>query len=566
MVPDDTSFALGISFPVIDFDASATFDSSGVSFIGSNTTGLSRASSQSDKSLYDFNIPQLDIPSSGSFIGEPSLPLPPGRSSVDNHLSTALEEADFLYDADFEFDVAGNIVDRDIPRRSSQVDQIEQDAGRSAVAALPAPPVRSLSQSKDEIISFLDDTGLVQDSVEQGVPGESVQSTEASEYIQETQTRRKRIAARPLPRDTAILIPFNEIQQWEQNYVPYVNGVRMVKEIKSRARHAKGNAAFILSNIGQTDVPMGGRSAADPLRKLATNLVKQLTGIDFDENVPKKSHKRRVSSTSFSSSASEDPKSRTRMHEDEEEFRRDLIENEEGYLGMLDETVPSIELAREAITMIEDQSTQLPLPWSGSRAGSVHSGRLSRQASILSARGSGNASARRASSLRMFDRRVSRLPNASPLVGHTSAHNTSGDFPRELRFGSQQDDFLFDIGGESNTSPHGPGLDFQGSESFSPSAAKHNAEMTRESADFLAWIQDAVAAEEQQTEHGGDLPVRITFDKLLPIQEHLRAVAAQGFLQLLTLANSGTIEVSQQMKDHGGNDLWWGPLDISLVE
>ena len=562
MVPDDTSFALGIDFPITDFDASAVFDSSGVSFIGSDTIGLSGASSQSDKSLYNFDIPQFDIPSSGSFVGEPSPPLHHGRPSADNHLSTALEEADFLYDADFEFDVTGNIVDHGIRPRSSQV---EQDAGTSAAAAPPVNPVQSLSQPGDEIPSITEDIGLLQDFVEQGVPEESVQSTEASEYIQEAQPRRKRAAARLLPRDATTLIPFSEIQRWEQDYARNMNDVRRAKEVRSRARHAKINAAFVLGNIGQTDISTDGRPLADSLRKLATDLVEQLTGIVADGNAHKRSHKRRASSRDSSSSFSENSKSRTRMHEDKEEFRGDLIENEEGYLGMLDDTVPSIELAREAITMIEDQSTQLPLPWSGSRAGSAHSGRLSRQASVLSARAAGNTGTRRADSLRMFDRRASRLPSMSPLVGHLSAQNTPGNLPRELQSNSQHNDFMFDIGGNLDTSPQGPGLDFQGFESFSPSAAGRNAEMTRESADFLAWIQDAVAAKDQETEDSDELPTKITFDELLPVQEHVRAVAAQGFLQLLTLANSSMIEVSQQAKDHGGNDLWWGPLDISLV-
>lgn len=388
-----------------------------------------------------------------------------------------------------------------------------------------------------------------------------VDISSTSEYAEFTEVRRKRTEGPALPRDRILQISNIVLQQWYNDYVTNMRNARKLKDSRQQFRRAKANAELILLGTGQSSFILSGYMFAEPLLDSAKNLFGHLTGAIGAKNGIKTKRKRHGTASETDSSDSE--KRRTKLRADEEtEIARGGIENEEGYVAMADDIDPSIEIAREAMTMMEDYSTQLPLPWSGSRAGSVHSARLSRQASVLSSRaiGIGIGTGMRPGSVHSFDRRTSRIPSASPMLSRSIMRRSSGH-NHESQSGLDDAGFLPDFESGPDTSPQYHGRSTQ---DITESQQLHDT-FIKESTEFMIWIQNSIdAKKDEDSEETVEQHISVKFEELLPIQQYARAVAAQAFLHVLVLANRNAIKVAQKTADEAGSDLWWATLDISI--
>ena len=409
-------------------------------------------------------------------------------------------------------------------------------------------PVNDRSQPIDDVDIQL------QGSHDQEMSNEGSQYADVShtsEYVDSTAVRRKRTKVSALPRDRVLQVPNIVLQQWHDGYVSNMQDARRLKRSKQQVRQAKANAGLIFLGTGQPGPIRSAPIFADSLLNCARDIFQHLTGT-IGVRTKRKRHR-----TSSRSDTSDSGQRRTRPCTDEgAEIARGGVENEEGYIAAADDIDPSIEIAREAMTMMQDYSTQLPLPWSGSRPGSVRSGRQSRQASILSSRAMGMGTGIRPGSIHSFDRRTSRLASVSPMLGHNSTHRSSSHH-HESQSGLDDTGFLPGFDSGPNTSPQNRGRN--NTQDVAESHSQLQDTLIRERTEFLVWIQNSIDARQDE---GGEEIIR--FDELLPTQQYARAVAAQGFLHVLVLANSNAITIKQTTVDEAGANLWWGSIDISI--
>lgn len=227
-----------------------------------------------------------------------------------------------------------------------------------------------------------------------------------------------------------------------------------------------------------------------------------------------------------------------------------------------------IEIGRQAQAALEDPS----LPWNitashtGSRQSSV--ARNSRHqigiGGFPSSVGALHSSAIRLSGIRpgSLERRTSRIPSASPLVGrgqrqHNNLHasQTGGDdFPGggtgELDIPTLEE---FELYGPSAA------VDTQ-------TAAESQwvrATLTQESSNFLDFVNNEISnrlSTGDQPEDGGLVAAgnSITLEELLPPEKHSKIVAAQAFYHILALSTASQLQVNQE------DD--FGPIHLSTPE
>lgn len=164
-----------------------------------------------------------------------------------------------------------------------------------------------------------------------------------------------------------------------------------------------------------------------------------------------------------------------------------------------------------------------------------------RQSSISALRGS-------------VDRRISRIPSASPLIGRGLQRGSSLELPTHDR----DDDEL--LGGQDISLSHAED-EFQ---LYGPAAGVSTqvaaesqwmrATLDQESNNFLEFVKAYIAQKVADTDRESHRSVH--FQDLLPAAQHSKIVAAQAFHHVLSLASKGLIDVQQ--------DLVYGPITLSL--
>ena len=209
------------------------------------------------------------------------------------------------------------------------------------------------------------------------------------------------------------------------------------------------------------------------------------------------------------------------------------------------------------------------MPWN------ISSAMGSRQASIIHGRGFAGSiggfpsSAGGRSSLpsvaagpTSLDRRASRMPSASPLVGRGHQRHNSLELPP----GEDEDDLL----GGRNVS-YDPGFDdFQ---LYGPAAAVDTqtagqsqwmrATLNQEAHNFLDFVKAEITSltanasdDEDELSGNGVSRSSVSFERLLPPTQHSKIVAAQALHHLLALATKSLILVHQESP--------YGSIDLSL--
>jgi meiotic recombination protein REC8, fungi type len=423
-------------------------------------------------------------------------------------------------------------------------------------------------------------------------------SKEGSEYKEVTPARKKH-RNRQILKDDVLQIRKSTLKIWNDSYLSKMQDDRRRMAIRKAKRRSKNMATYFVyrSGIGNIGAGIGQTGFTHPLAQLFSGdaFLKSLQN-RMDDSVAHKARgiKRSYSHSTSSNADYERRRTRIRLEEGSQIGRGDFqgLEDQD-YTNIPFDLDASVELARDAVSLLEEHSTQMP--WNTTQGGSIHSSLRSRAASILSTNQPGSTF--KPPSLPSLDRRASRLPEASPLFGR-SRLPSQGPSPGNVftqSMGNTGVDFL--PGGSSNddnvnpmvlNSPEHINREF---ELFGPAAVVSTQQasssqwlrqvLNTESENFLVFVHQAIEtnrAREVAVSTGGGsrsftataggeeiaLTAGISFEALLPPKKNSKIVAAQAFLHVLTLANRGALRVHQEAVDEHGQDIWWGTLWLGL--
>ena len=223
-----------------------------------------------------------------------------------------------------------------------------------------------------------------------------------------------------------------------------------------------------------------------------------------------------------------------------------------------------IEIGRHAVAPLEDPS----FPWNASSALGSRQGSAGRGRGFASSLGGFPTSAGVPSSVHgvggagpsSLDRRASRIPSASPLVGRGRERYSSLELP------IHEDDDGVQVG-HLGSSDHAMD-DFQ---LYGPAAAVDTqtaadsqwieATLDHEAHNFLGFVRTQIEAipapadeEEDELTSTGRPKGSVTFEELLPPTQHSKLVAAQALHHVLALATKGLLIIRQE-EPYGSIDL-----------
>lgn len=439
----------------------------------------------------------------------------------------------------------------------------------------------------------------------QGEPSQVTQET-SSEYIDAPQTRRPR-GRRALPVDITLQIRNSDLQRWNDEYVEAMAEARRQKAMKRAVAQSKRNAAHFVfgSGLGGIGSGIGPSGLPHPLAGLFSGQALYRTFfpsiVDGDAATP--TSRKRHSRSPSSDETTESETRRKRLNDAEtgpELGRGEPQVGDDAIFPPIDADA-SIELAREALPLLSDPHSS-QMPWNiSSRAPSYASARPSRQGSITSAHRAPSITtpAGIAPSVTSFDRRASRLHSASPHVGrHGSVASEVLNVGGSSSAGGVGDTGMLlglPSGGPEEAEEDSALRDFQlfgpTAEAGEPlvTAAQRESQATtasidRESGNFLNFVREAVEVkkqrmgeveggvgeEEEEEEEGAEEgrgeahDVQVSFEHLLPTEQHSKVVAAQAFLHVLALANRGLLSASQEVgRDEGS---WWKPIMLGVTD
>lgn len=588
VIQDDPAFLPDFALPGLDIDLSAldisTDDSSRRSSILSPHSQRSSLSSHAEA---DESMLGLIIPSSYSGgAGDPAGFILPGENVSSAQRSARIgrlfddEDEGFNIDPGFTIDADGNLVEEQTPQpgaapaggmrlgsdsaASARVRQelMEgQQAGRFESGAIDLD--LDLPRIDDDIV--LPDAEAFPETAHQapagpGILGSSsdVHREHASPESAEAPLQRKHRASKTLPVDDERQeFHSTDLTQWTTDYLANMAEATAAKMSHKAPFLAKKNAAFWVrgAGIGSVGAGLGSSKLQSPLDMFAGDAIMEaLTGV----KISTAGQKRGRDDEEESDSDSEARRVRIRDGDGDQIGRGDeLILDENG--TMILSANDGVEIGRHAPPALEDPS----MPWNissaiGSRQGSVVHGR-----GFAGSIGGFPTSAGVPSSLPLsLDRRASRIPSASPLVGRGRQRYSSLELPP-----GEDDDEL--LGGRHMSDDqalddfqlHGPAaaIDTQ----TAGQSQWMRATLDREANNFLEFVKAEITAlpahaSDDEDELSGDrLPTfSVSFERLLPPTQHSKVVAAQALHHLLALATKSLITVRQ--------DSPYSSIDLSL--
>ncbi|EHK18866.1 uncharacterized protein TRIVIDRAFT_44046 [Trichoderma virens Gv29-8] len=322
--------------------------------------------------------------------------------------------------------------------------------------------------------------------------------------------------------DTRISLHRQEIKDWDLNYATNMASVgRQQQRTATTQGQAKKNAIALLYDYGIAQVG-AYQNAAGLVHPLAADFVgislkARLQGQEPDEieqAEPKKRGRRRKSEEAFEDEQnSEERNTRQRMMEEFELGRGDNRDiHDDAHIIFNDNSIPEIGMV--AAPPMEDRHSSSLMPWS--RPGSAVPG--------SSVRGSAQKS------------KVTPSPlfNRGSALGAIDRHSDPAEpFFGMDDFGSQ--DSSFQLGG-----PVGP-LDFN---QDNTQVSTQGLDLT--SQNFLGYVTEQ--ASKTGVTHSRDPKNRrwIEFEELADPSTHSKAIAAQAFLHVLSLATKNVVSVHQQ--------------------
>ncbi|KAL6826179.1 Rec8 like domain-containing protein [Trichoderma camerunense] len=322
--------------------------------------------------------------------------------------------------------------------------------------------------------------------------------------------------------DTRITLHRQVIKDWEPNYAANMASVLGQQQKSTTTKgQAKKTAMALLYDYGIAHVG-AYQNAAGLIHPLAADFVgislkARLQGQEPDEieqSEPKKRGRRRKSDEAFEDEQNAEERSTKQRVDEEVELGRgeNRDAHDDAYIMFDDHSIP--EIGMDAVPPMEDRHSSSMMPWS--RPGSAVPG--------SSVRGSAQKS------------KVTPSPlfNRGSALGAIDRHSD----PAEPLFG--MDDFgshdsSFELGG-----PVGP-LDFdQDNTQVSTQGLDVNSQ------NFMEYVTEKAA--KTGVTHDRDPKGRrwIKFEELAETGTHSKAVAAQAFLHVLSLATKRIISVHQE--------------------
>ncbi|KAL7800015.1 Rec8 like domain-containing protein [Trichoderma ceciliae] len=425
----------------------------------------------------------------------------------------------------FDFDAEGNLI--------SILDQEPE------LPPLPVSKTTAVSLEMQQIMK--DDQGIILGeeenmldfgdqalvSIKQPTEAQPQVSEQAEAEVDQVSARMAR-SRRTNPHamlDTTIIVPSREVRDWTVNYAANVASIRKQQQ-RTTTTHgqARKNAIALLYEYGVAHVGAYQQTAG-----LVHPLAADFSGIslkarlqgqepdEIEEHKPRKRGRRRKSDEAFEEEHDghlEARNTRPRIVEDVELGRGENGDkHDDAHIIFDDHSVP--EIGMDAAPPMEDRHSSSMMPWS--RPGSAVPG-SSVRGSAQKPKTAPSPLFSRGSALGAIDR---HSDPAEPLFGMDD-------------FGSQ--DSSFQLGG-----PVGP-LDF---------GRGNNTQFSTEGLDvtsqnFLGYVAEQAAKTGVVLGRGPKNRRWVEFEELAEPGTHSKAVAAQAFLHVLSLATKNVISVHQE--------------------
>lgn len=331
--------------------------------------------------------------------------------------------------------------------------------------------------------------------------------------------RRARAAPRVIPLDNTMELRNADLARWSADYIANMN---------EAIRHKSANRALTVAKKNAEHWIMQGTRG--PLSMFSgAKLLEALTGVKL--TIAGEKHPREEGDDTDSSR-----NVRSRGEPSSDEVGRGF--QDDGFMPTMDDT---IEQGREAPTPLDDRHHSSLMPWNQSTGSRRPTGLFSAGGVPTSASLAGIGPR-----LGSLPRRGSRLPTASPLIGHGSGG------------GGHIDDFQLpgsdmDIGmtGADEFELFGPAA--QVDTQTAGQSQWQRAVLDGESLHFLEFVQTGIAEMDESRAQAamGDeedevLDGSIDFDALLPPESHTNVVAAQALLHVLALGTKNLLSIQQE--------------------
>ncbi|KAJ5368059.1 uncharacterized protein N7496_007819 [Penicillium cataractarum] len=523
ILPYDPTFIPETGLPGLDINFSlfdGSIDDSSTQRSASWTT--SPATSQSGNS--QVGIVQLDLPTDdflrGGYGQDPNadtLTSGKKRGIFGRESRSDLEDEGILLQPDFEFDEDGNIIEFDTsnmsPRKRRKTSPLSK-AGEG-------PTGEGIQE--DGMIDINDEVPLPGDEAMDIHAQSGPQDTEGNDILPvedrlmadgelertgEARAQQRIRQAKVIESDDSTTLRNTDLAKWNDEYAANMAQALKQKRQNKLPTLAKKNAAFWVFGVGIGSVGIGlGQHREDgPLKEYSGDTLYSLLSrkkvthrIEDDEN-------------------------------DEEQTHRAL--GQSGKAQSLD-----VEIGRHAPSSVyDDRSSQMPWNVSASLQSSIRGQRFG-SVSGSSARPRG------------------RLTSASPLGGRSYADGRERHSSLSIPNAGDELDELEQL----DITQYLEGELAPDNEDISTLTARQKSMLNRitstmdtESLNFLDFIQTKL----DETKLTSSTPGRIAFSELLPPSETPHAVAAHGFMNVLTLATKGVIAVSQELTTDLGASSW----------
>lgn len=479
----------------------------------------------------------LDIPSSSHSAGTFRLPSDLGRHSspfakhsqhqdeMPDFVPFQQDEIDPIAGIGLEFDGDGNLID--IIEPDQELPPLFDDGVQPSLNSQNknAHHKSQLKTQGDDAALVLGEEQVFPDAealphptaAKQNIASETArtQTTTTTETtIATAHARRRPVPKRPRMIDNESRIPRRDFQEWSDNYADTMLSARK-RHRATTAAQARNNAESFLFTNGIADVGLVYKLAGfdHPLSSefCGTYFSAHIQGVEPEsiDDVPKA--RRRKSDEAFDDEKEADQIRNTRQKTEEPAETGRGAQSQDFHQAIFgDDYIP--EFGMDAAQPLEDHHSSSLMPWS--RQGSAVPG--------SSVRGPGSA----------------QKPAAAP----------SPLFHANLTFGGSIERHSDPVGGGEG----GDLLSLDSSLDIEPLPLDFDAAyagLDTASQDFLGYAVKRILAEEPSEDPEQGNRRWIDFANLANPERHSKAIAAQAFMHILSLATKGAISVSQESEE-----------------
>lgn len=564
---DDPNFVLDFNLPSLDFNENGDLVIPGLDFDFSQRMHSQLSpfdNSNSSNSPANAPFINLDIRHSSSQ-GSVNLALPfdKGNANDDSTFPMIFGDEEDLPLADFPFrvDEDGNLIEEpELPPHPSQADGAG-DAAQQGPSGIYFPDEDGLIIPGDEEQMVFDDEEEGQlpvvDPVQQNVqqiddvpfPSEEPLSSEAAEQVLQPRHKQRKTKTKGIAPDAATHISRSEFKGWTDNYLARTVEANNAPQ-QVTPTQAKRNAYSALFGKGLGDVGLlnGIPGLNHELAEVfAGDNLREMVMADMLADIQEKGEedagegargdqRRRSASVAFGSDEEEEAGGRrVRPRIDEDGQERSDEEQEQG------RSQEEAQVVDDGMMLFGKDEDLLP------EAGREHPG-----SALSDHRRSSNAPWNRPSSVIPSSARSGKhieigrnAVEQSPLVGRGSILQS------EVKFSDGPG--MPGSDGFADFQHDGAGHDLSSFGDFGPAAAAgveaNTSQFVREALDregrnFLGFVEH-VAGDRGEEDDRNESLRWVDFDGLFEAQDQTRAVMAQGFLHVLTLATKNQIRVRQ---------------------